>query len=156
MTKEHLPSDQPSESVREMLSGTGYSDKAIEYFLDKPHMGCLSDADHITELTGKCGDTMKVYLKLDGERIEDAKFQVLGCPGAVASAMAAVDLIKGKTLEESLRINDREIYLELKAIPEQKVHCIRLAVKTIQKAVAEYMENRQPDRPKGEVPHAAF
>jgi nitrogen fixation NifU-like protein len=122
--------------VREMLSGSGYSERAIAYYLNKPNMGYLSDADQVTELTGECGDTMKVYLKLEGDRIKDAKFQVLGCPGAVAAAMAAVDLVKGKTLQESASVSDRDVFRELQEIPDQKLHCIRLAVKTLRKAVA--------------------
>jgi len=132
-------------NVREMLSGSGYSDRAITYYIDKPNMGYLPDADQVTELTGECGDTMKVYLKLDGDRIKDAKFQVLGCPGAIAAAMAAVDLVKGKTLQESVSVNDRDIFSELQKIPDQKLHCIRLAVKTLQKAIADVRGHKEPD-----------
>lgn len=121
--------------IREMLSGSGYSDKAIEYYLNRPNMGSLPDANQVTELTGRCGDTMKVYLKLEHERIADAKFQVLGCPGAVASAMAAVDLIKGKTIEEARAIKDRDIFRVLEKLPDQKQRCIRLTAKTLQKAL---------------------
>lgn len=84
-------------NTREMLSSSGYSDKAIQYYLDKKNMGELGDATQISELTGHCGDTMKISLKIDEGIIQDAKIQVLGCPGAIASAMAAMDMIKGKT-----------------------------------------------------------
>lgn len=80
---------------------------------------------------------MKVYLQLDGDRIKDAKFQVLGCPGAVASAMAAADLVKGKTLQESRAICDRDIFCSLDGVPDKKLDCIRLAVKTLQKAITD-------------------
>lgn len=140
MTQENELVTLDTANVREMLSGSGYSDRAIRYYLDKPNMGCLSDADQVSELTGECGDTMKVYLKLEGDQIKDAKFQVLGCPGAVAAAMATVDLVKGKTLKESLSVNDRDVFCELKKIPDQKLHCIRLAVKTLQKAIADYSQ----------------
>ena len=125
-------------SVREMLSGSGYSQKAIDYYLEQANMGSLSDADQVSELTGPCGDTMKVYLKLEEGRIQDAKIQVLGCPGAVASAMVAMDLAKGKTVEEALEIKDRDIVRILEELPEQKVHCVRLAVKALEKALNEY------------------
>ncbi|MBN1626385.1 MAG: iron-sulfur cluster assembly scaffold protein [Deltaproteobacteria bacterium] len=127
-----------SKSVMELLSSSGYSDKAINYFLDKTNMGSLPDADQVTELTGVCGDTMKVYLKLENGRIMDAKIQVLGCPGAVASAMAAIDLIKGMRIEDVMAIKDRDIFRILEEIPDQKQHCIRLTVKTLQKAIEEY------------------
>ena len=125
-------------SVREMLSGSGYSQKAIDYYLEQSNMGSLSDADQVSELTGPCGDTMKVYLKLEEGRIQDAKIQVLGCPGAVASAMVAMDLAKGRTVEEALEIKDRDIVRILEELPEQKVHCVRLAVKALEKALNDY------------------
>lgn len=127
-----------SENVRELLSNSGYSDKAIMYFLNKTNMGILPDADQVTELTGHCVDTMRIYLKLEDERIKDAKIQVLGCPGAIASAMAAMELIRGKTIEEAIAITDRDIFRMLGEIPDQKQHYIRLTNKTIQKAIVEY------------------
>ena len=87
---------------------------------------------------------MKVYLKLEEGRIQDAKIQVLGCPGAVASAMVAMDLAKGRTVKEALEIKDRDIVRIMEELPEQKVHCARLAVKTLQKAIARYREEHPP------------
>jgi nitrogen fixation NifU-like protein len=130
-----------SNDIRGLLSGSGYSEKAINYFLEKKNMGSLSDADQVSELTGTCGDTMKIYLKVEEGRIKDAKIQVLGCPGAVASAMAAIDIIKGKTLDEVQGLQDRDIFRMLEDIPDQKTHCIRLTNKTIQKAIEEYRSN---------------
>jgi nitrogen fixation NifU-like protein len=101
-------------------------------------MGSLPDADQITELTGVCGDTMKIYMKVEEGRIKDAKIQVLGCPGAVASAMVAMDLIRGKTLDEAKELKDGDIFRVLEQIPDQKQHCIRLTNKTLQKAIEEY------------------
>lgn len=137
MNDDHSSIPKDETAVREMLAGSGYSDKAIEYYLKRPNMGSLPEADQVTELTGPCGDTMKVYLKLDRGRIKDAKAQVLGCPGAVASAMAAIDLIKNKSIEEALRIKDRDIFTILEKLPDQKMDCIRLAVKTLEKALKE-------------------
>jgi nitrogen fixation NifU-like protein len=134
-------SENDPNEIRELLSVSGYSEKAINYFLEKKNMGSLPDADQVSELTGSCGDTMKVYLKVEDGRIKDAKIQVLGCPGAVASAMAAMDFIKGKTLEEAQGLKDRDIFRMLEDIPDQKTHCIRLTNKTIQKAIEEYMSN---------------
>ena len=125
-------------NIHDILITSGYSEKAIKYYLDKKNMGILEDASQISELTGQCGDTMKIYLKMENDLIKDAKIQVLGCPGAVASAMAAIDMIKGKTLDEALKITDRDIFRELEDIPDQKQHCIRLTNKTIQKAIEEY------------------
>jgi nitrogen fixation NifU-like protein len=129
-----------------MLSGSGYSQKAIDLYIEKANMGSLSDADQVSELTGPCGDTMKVYLKLEEGRIRDAKIQVLGCPGAVASAMVAMDLAKGRTVEEALEIKDRDIVRILEELPEQKVHCVRLAVKALEKALNDYVGNNGADK----------
>jgi nitrogen fixation NifU-like protein len=130
-----------SKNIKEILVSSGYSEKAITYFFDKKNMGSLPDADQVSELTGQCGDTMKIYLNVDNKKIKDAKIQVLGCPGAVASAMAALEWIKGKTLKEVQSLQDRDIFRMLENIPDQKQHCIRLTNKTIQKAVEEYISN---------------
>lgn len=138
---QHVNPTDP-EGIQEMLSGSGYSNKAIDYFIKKPHLGSLPDANHVSEMTGTCGDTMKIYLKVDQGVIVDAKYQVLGCPGAVTAAMAAVDLIKGKPLEYARSINDGDIFKLLEEIPAKKHHCIQLAVKTLQKALDEYQSGR--------------
>lgn len=130
-------------SIKEMLYGSGYSDKAITYYINKPNMGILDDANQVSELTGPCGDTMKIYLKIENGIIEDAKIQVLGCPGAIASAMAAMEMIKGKTFDEVMAIKDRDIFRMLEDIPNEKQHCIRLTNKTIQKAIEEYKAKQE-------------
>ncbi|MDM8544583.1 iron-sulfur cluster assembly scaffold protein [Desulfococcaceae bacterium HSG9] len=127
-------------SIRDMLSGSGYSDKAISYFLDKTYMGDLPQADQETEMTGTCGDTMKVCLKINQNIIKDIRYQVLGCPGAVASAMAAAELVKGKRLEDARAVNDNDIFNLLEEIPDKKHHCIQLAVKTLHKTLDEYQK----------------
>ena len=139
MNDDHAFDMQDTAAIREMLSGSGYSDRAIDYYLNRPNMGSLPDANQVSELTGPCGDTMKVYLKVDQGRIKDARVQVLGCPGAVASAMVAMELIKDKTLAQANTINDRDIYRILQEMPEKKLHCIRLSVKALQKALDEYI-----------------
>ena len=124
--------------MEKMLSGSGYSNKAIRYFMEKPYMGVIPDADQVSEMTGTCGDTMRICLKVENGVILDVRYQVLGCPGAIASAMAVVDLIKGKTIAEASKLNDGEGFRLLEDIPAQKNHCIELAVKTFQKALVEY------------------
>jgi nitrogen fixation NifU-like protein len=129
-----------AEHVYKMLTESGYSDRAIRYFVEKPHMGTIPDANQVSEMTGTCGDTMSICLKVEDGVIQDLKYQVLGCPGAVASAMAAVDLIKGKTIEEARGLNDGDIFRLLEEIPAKKHHCIQLAVKTLKKALDEYTQ----------------
>ena len=140
MEQETLSNQNDIASIREMLSSSGYAEEAINYFLTKPNLGPLKGANHVTELTGPCGDTMKCFIKVDKGRIADAKYQVLGCPGAVSAAMALADLVRGKTLSEALKVKDRDVFRRLVQIPDQKQHCIRLAVKTLEKAIKEYEE----------------
>ena len=130
------------ESMRELLVCSGYSDKAIDYYLAKKNMGSLSDADQVTELTGPCGDTMKIFLKLEDDRIKDSKIQVLGCPAAIASAMAAMDHVRGMRMDEALKVKDRDIFRMLEDLPDQKQHCIRLTIKTLHKAIEEYRSRK--------------
>lgn len=145
---EDMLKNGPAENVREMLSSSGYAEKAIDYFLKKANMGTLPDADQVTELTGPCGDTMRLYLKMKNGTIQDAKIQVLGCPGAVASAMAAMDLIRGMSLSEAKTVKDRDVFRMLEDLPDQKQHCVRLTIKTIQKAIEDY-QAKDPAVPQG-------
>lgn len=133
---EPSPIDQAIQ--KEMLLGSGYSEKAINFFLNKTYMGSLKDPDHVTEMIGSCGDTMKVFLKIHDNIIDDIRYQVLGCPGAISSAMAAAHLVKGKSLDDAKKIDDKDVFKELEEIPSTKHHCIQLAVKTLHKAIDEY------------------
>ena len=141
---------QPGETGEAaMLAETGYSQTAIKYYMEKPNMRAMPDADQVSEFLGSCGDTMKVFLKIENDIITDASYQVLGCPGAISAAMAAVDLIKGKSLDFAKSLNDGDIFKILVEIPAKKHHCIQLAVKALHKAVDEYRNgnngNRAPD-----------
>ena len=135
-----MENEKPKDDVYKMLSESGYADKAIKYFQNRDNLGVIDGADHCTDLTGPCGDTMKITMNVKGDRIEDVKIQVMGCPGAVASGSAAVALAKGRTLDEAESLSLDELYRELEKMPDQKVHCARLAIKTLQKAVAQYRE----------------
>ncbi|RLB43514.1 MAG: iron-sulfur cluster assembly scaffold protein [Deltaproteobacteria bacterium] len=137
-----------TDDIYEMLSKSGYSDKAIEYFKSRESIGELPEADQVTDLTGPCGDNMKIYLKFDGDKIDDAKIQVLGCPGAIASGCAIATLAKGKSLEEARKIDLDALYKELEKLPDKKIHCARLAVKTLQKALEQYSEKATEQRKK--------
>ena len=128
--------------VVETLSRTGYSDKAIELLRDRPGMGALENADQVTEIVGPCGDTMKIYLAVDDEWIRDARIQVLGCPGAVASGCAVVSLARGKSLEQARNLTLDDLYAEVQKLPDKKVHCARLALRTLHKAVEEYRNSQ--------------
>jgi nitrogen fixation protein NifU and related proteins len=143
MSQRPLEEQSNTADLQKMLAASGYSEKAIRYFIEKPYMGTIPDADQVSQMTGTCGDTMSICMKVENGVIRDVRYQVLGCPGAVASAMAAVDLIRGRTIEEARALNDGDVFRLLEELPAQKHHCIQLAVKTLQKALDEYTQ--QPD-----------
>jgi nitrogen fixation NifU-like protein len=122
----------------QMLLDCGYSEKAVRYFIEQPYMGTLPDADQVSEMLGSCGDTMKIFLKIDNNTITDIRYQVLGCPGAISASMAAVDLVKGKSIEQARNLNDGDVFKQLVDLPVKKHHCIQLAVKTLHKAIDEF------------------
>jgi len=144
MSEKSITEQSDAAQIEKMLASSGYSEKAIRYFIDKPNMGTIPNADQVSGMTGSCGDTMSVCIKVENGFIRDVKYQVLGCPGAVASAMAAADLIKGKSLAEATRLCDGDVFRILEEIPAQKHHCIQLAVKTLQKALSEYAQGQNP------------
>lgn len=131
-------SERMTKELLELLRKSGYSEKAIEYFKNKLNVGLIEDADWVSDYTGPCGDTLQIYLKINHGVIEDAKFQYLGCPGAAASASAITNITKGKTLEEAKKITEKDILKELEGLPESKLHCPKLAVTTLRRAIAEY------------------
>ena len=127
-----------SDAERKMLSDAGYAEPAINYYLEKKHMGYFEDADQVYKKIGSCGDIMKVYLKVNDNIINDVRYEITGCAGAISAAMAAVDLVKGKTIDEALAIHDGDVFQVLQSIPEKKHHCIQLAVKTMHEGILEY------------------
>jgi nitrogen fixation NifU-like protein len=135
-----------SNGIKEMMSKSGYSHRAIQYYIERPHMGTLPNADQVSEMTGSCGDTMEIYLKVNGDKIVNAKYQVMGCAGAISAAMAVVDLIKGRSIIEAKKLVDGDIFRVLEEIPVKKHHCIQLAVKTLHKGLDEYGNNHYPPK----------
>jgi len=138
MSQQTVIENSQTDGIRKMLAEAGYSKKAIQYYIEKPHMGSIPDAEVTSEMTGTCGDTMGIYVKMNDHNIQDAKYEVMGCAGAVSAAMAAVDIIKGHSLEFARQLNDGDIFKVLEEIPVKKHHCIQLAVKTLHKAIDEY------------------
>ena len=133
-----------STAERKMLSEAGYADPAINYFLEKKYMGHLENADQVSQKIGSCGDIMKVYIKLgENDIIDDVRYEITGCAGAISAAMAAVELVKGKTLADALKINDGDVFKVLENIPEKKHHCIQLAVKTMHLGIEELKSGKK-------------
>ena len=130
-----------------LLREAGYSDKVIELYKNKVNIGLIKNPNVALAYTGPCGDTMKLYLRInESDIIENAKFQYLGCPGAASSGSAITAFAKGKRLEEAKKITEHDLLKELDGLPESKLHCPKLAVTTLQKAIVEYEKKKaSPD-----------
>ena len=124
--------------VRRLLEKSGYSSKAIEYFLKKVNVGLIENPSVHLAYTGPCGDSMEVYLKIESDIIKDAKFQAVGCAGAFSAGSALMEMVKEKRLEEAEKITEEDIINFLGGIPRQKIHCACLAKRTLRKVLEKY------------------
>jgi nitrogen fixation NifU-like protein len=124
----------------ELLRKAGYPEKAIDYYIRKLNVGVIEGAEAVDSFTGLCGDSMKVYLKVEESIIEDAKFQAIGCAGAFSSGSALTEMIKGKTLKEAEKITEHDLIKHLEGLPGPKLHCARLAVDALRKSIESYMK----------------
>jgi NifU-like protein involved in Fe-S cluster formation len=129
-------------AVKKLLEKSGYSEKAIEYYLKKVNVGSIENPSVRGVYTGPCGDTLEVYLKIEPNVIRDAKFQAIGCAGAFASGSALMELIKGKTLDEAEEITEEDLIEHLGGIPKQKFHCTCLAIRALKLAIGKYKRNK--------------
>lgn len=116
-----------------------YSKKVMEHFLDPRNAGSIEDADGVAEVgNAKCGDIMKIYLKIDGDIIKDAKFETFGCSYSIASSSMAAELIKGKPLSEAVKLTNKDIAEALDGLPADKMHCPAMAEEAVRSAVLDY------------------
>jgi len=126
--------------VVELLRKAGYPEKAIDYYVRKLNVGIIEGAEAVDSFTGLCGDSMRVYLKVEGGVIKDAKFQAIGCAGAFASGSALTEMVKGKTLEAAEKITEHDVIKDLEGLPGPKLHCARLAIDALRKSIESYMK----------------
>ncbi len=116
-----------------------YSEKVMEHFRHPRNVGVIENADGIGEVgNAKCGDIMKIYLKIEDGIIEDAKFETFGCASAIASSSMATELIKGKPVSEASALTNKAVAEALDGLPAHKVHCSVLAEEAIKKALQDY------------------
>ncbi len=116
-----------------------YSDKVMDHFLQPRNLGVIEDADGIGEVgNAKCGDIMKMYLKIDDDIITDVKFETFGCASAIASSSMATELIKGQRVEDAMQLTNKAVAEALDGLPAYKMHCSVLAEEAIQAALEDY------------------
>lgn len=118
-----------------------YSEKVMDHFRNPRNVGIIENADGVGEVgNAKCGDIMKIYLKIDGDIISDVKFETFGCGSAIASSSMATELIKGKPLSEALTLTNRAVAQALDGLPAHKLHCSVLAEEAIKSAIKDYYD----------------
>ncbi len=116
-----------------------YSDKVMQHFANPHNVGELPDANGVGEVGNPtCGDIMRMYLKIEKNVIVDIRFMTFGCGAAIATSSMATDLIKGKTIEEALKVTNRAVVEALDGLPPVKVHCSVLAEQAVKAAIADY------------------
>ena len=116
-----------------------YSEKVLDHFRNPRNVGVIEDADGVGEVgNAKCGDIMKIYLKIENGIIEDVKFETFGCASAVASSSMATELIKGKPVSEALELPNKAVAEALDGLPAYKMHCSVLAEEAIKNALEDY------------------
>ena len=127
-----------------------YSEKVMDHFANPRNVGEIENADGIGEVgNSKCGDIMKMYIKVDNDIITDVKFKTFGCGAAVATSSMATELIKGKSVDEALQLTNKAVIEALDGLPPIKIHCSVLAEEAVKAAVADYYKRNGIDK---EVP----
>jgi len=116
-----------------------YSEGAIDHFLNPRNLGQIESPDGFGRVTGPCGDTMEIYLRINGDRITNATFLTDGCGPSIASGSMATELIKGKSIVEAQNISQDNILNALGGLPEESQHCALLAANTFTDAVRDYL-----------------
>ncbi|GBE18545.1 nifU-like protein [archaeon BMS3Abin16] len=126
------------------MAGKGpYSEKVMDHFQNPRNMGEMPDADGTGRVGNPtCGDLMEVYIKVNGDKLEDVKFKTFGCGAAVATSSMVTEMAKGLTLEEALKITKQDVADELGGLPPIKMHCSNLASDALHAAIKDYMEKK--------------
>ena len=120
-----------------------YSEKVMDHFMDPRNMGDIKDADAVgTVGNPACGDVMRLYIKVEGDKITEAKFKTFGCGAAIATSSMATEMIKDKSLEEARKITNEAVAEALDGLPPNKMHCSVLAQEAIEAAIKNYKENK--------------
>ena len=118
-----------------------YSEKVMDHFMNPRNVGAIENASGIGEVgNAKCGDIMKIYLKIENDIIEDVKFETFGCGSAIASSSMATEMIMGKSIHEAMELTNKAVAEALDGLPAHKLHCSVLAEEAIKNALKDYYE----------------
>ena len=121
-----------------------YSEKVMDHFKNPRNVGTIENADGIGETgNAKCGDIMRIYLKIENEIIVDVKFETFGCGSAIASSSMATEMIKGKPVSEALELTNKAVAEALDGLPAYKMHCSVLAEEAIKAAIDDYYSRKK-------------
>ena len=116
-----------------------YTEKVLDHFRNPRNMGEIKDADGVGTVGNPvCGDVMTIYIKVKNNKIEDIKFKTFGCAAAIASSSVATEMIKGKTLDEAMKLTRDDVAKELGGLPAYKMHCSNLAADALREAIKDY------------------
>lgn len=130
-----------------------YSEKVMDHFMHPRNVGVIEDADGVGEVgNAKCGDIMKIYLKIDNDIITDVKFETFGCGSAIASSSMATEMIKGKPISEALTLTNKAVAEALDGLPPHKIHCSVLAEEAVKAAIEDYYKRYGIDYDKSKFP----
>ena len=123
-----------------------YSDKVMDHFRNPRNVGVIEDANGVGAVgNAKCGDIMKMYLKIEDDVIQDVKFETFGCGSAIASSSMATELIKGKPVSEAMQLTNKAVAEALDGLPDYKMHCSVLAEEAIQAALDDYKKRKEAE-----------
>ncbi|MEA5084280.1 MAG: Fe-S cluster assembly scaffold protein NifU [Lachnospiraceae bacterium] len=116
-----------------------YSEKVMDHFMNPRNMGTIDNASGVGRVgNAKCGDIMQVYLQIENDKIVDAKFKTFGCGAAIATSSMATELVKGRTIQEALKVTNKAVMEALDGLPPVKVHCSLLAEEALNAALWDY------------------
>ncbi|MCI8593276.1 MAG: Fe-S cluster assembly scaffold protein NifU [Lachnospiraceae bacterium] len=116
-----------------------YSEKVMDHFQNPRNVGKMEDADGVGEVgNAKCGDIMKMYIKVEDNIITDVKFNTFGCGSAIATSSMATEMIKGKSIDEALELSNKAVVEALDGLPTNKIHCSVLAEEAVKAAIEDY------------------
>jgi len=123
-----------------------YSEKVMDHFANPRNVGELENANAVGQVgNSKCGDIMKIYMRIEDDVIQDIRFKTFGCGAAIATSSIATELVKGKTIQEALEVSNRAVTDALDGLPKEKLHCSVLAEAGIRSAIADYYQRQGID-----------